>query len=161
MSLTDNHNTNLHDFENPQIFISKLHALREQLPHILDDFIKYYVFYNKNPDYPEYSQMIENIKGNLNTINSNLFILSNAVDVNTGKISQKLSGLNELIQKEKKVNRELKRKLGIIEQQIDSTDEMIYDYSQIYDEGYLRNWALFLSILVSGLAISVVFKKNS
>ena len=161
MSLINAQNTNLNDFENPQMFISKLHALREQLPHILDDFIKYYVFYNKNPDYPEYSQMFDNIKGNLNTINSNLFILSNAVDVTTGKISQKLSGLDELIQKEKKVNRALKRKLGILEQQIDSTDELIYDYNQMYDEGYLRNWALFLSILVSGLAISVVFKKNS
>jgi len=161
MSLINAQNTNLNDFENPKMFISKLHALRQQLPHILDDFIKYYVFYNKNPDYPEYSQMFDNIKGNLNTINSNLFILSNAVDVNTGKISQKLSGLDELIQKEKKVNRVLKRKLGILEQQIDSTDELIYDYSQMYDEGYLRNWALFLSILVSGLAISVVFKKNS
>ena len=160
MSLINAQNTNLNDFENPQMFISKLHALREQLPHILDDFIKYYVFYNKNPDYPEYSQMFDNIKGNLNTINSNLFILSNAVDVTTGKISQKLSGLDELIQKEKKVNRALKRKLGILEQQIDSTYELIYDYNQMYDEGYLRNWALFLSILVSGLAISVVFKNS-
>jgi hypothetical protein len=159
MSLIDPQNTNLNDFEEPHVFISKLHALHEQLPHILEDFIKYYIFYNKNPDYPEYSQMFANIKGNLNTINSNLFMLSNSVDVNTGKISQKLSGLNELIQREKKVNRVLKRKLGILEQQIDSTDEMIFDYSQMYDEVYLRNWALFLSILVSGLAISVVFKK--
>jgi hypothetical protein len=103
--------------------------------------------------------MFENIKGNLNTINSNLFILSNEVDVNTDKVTQKLFGLNVLIQKEKKVSRELKRKLGIIEQQIDSTDEMIYDYSQMYEKGYLRNWALFLSIIVSGLTISVVFKK--
>lgn len=159
MTLIDTQNTNLNGLENPQKFVSKLRALHEQLPHILDDFIKYYVFYNKNPTYPEYSQMFANIKGNLNTINSNLFTLSNEADVNTGKITQKLYGLDALIQKEKKANRVLKRKLGILEQQIDSTDEMIYDYSQMYDEGYLRNWALFLSILVSGLAISVVFKK--
>ena len=159
MTLIDTQNTNLNDFENPKMFMSKLDALHQQLPHILEDFIKYYIFYNKNPNYPEYSQMFANIKGNLNTINSNLFILSNAVDVNTDKVSQKMFGLNKLIQKEKKVNRVLKRKLGILEQQIDSTDEMIYDYNQMYDEGYLRNSALFLSILVSGLAISVVFKK--
>jgi hypothetical protein len=76
MTLIDTQHTNSNDFENPKIFISKLHALHEQLPHILEDFIKYYIFYNKNPDYPEYSQMFANIKGNLNTINSNLFILS-------------------------------------------------------------------------------------
>jgi predicted translin family RNA/ssDNA-binding protein len=103
--------------------------------------------------------MFENIKSNLNTVNSNLFILSNTIDVNTAKVTKKLFELNALIKKEKKANRELKRKLGVIEQQIDSTDEMIFDYSQIYDEEYLRNWALFLSILTSGLAISVVFKK--
>jgi hypothetical protein len=159
MTLIDTQNTDSSGFDNPNMFISKIHTFRQQLPSILDDFIKYYIFYNKNPDYPEYSQMFENIKSNLNTVNSNLFILSNTIDVNTANVTKKMFELNALIKKEKKANRELKRKLGVIEQQIDSTDEMIFDYSQIYDEEYLRNWALFLSILASGLAISVVFKK--
>jgi hypothetical protein len=159
MALTDTQNINLNDFEKPDIIINKIHTLHQQLPHILDDFIKYYIFYNKNPDYPEYSQMFENIKSNLNTINSNLFTLSNSIDVNTDKASKKMFQLDMLIKKEKIINRKLKQKSGFIEQQIDSTDEMISDYTQIYDESYLRNWALFLSIITSGIIMSVVYKK--
>jgi hypothetical protein len=159
MALIDTQNSNLNNFDNPQQFINKLGALHQKLPHVLDDFIKYYIFYNKNPDYPEYSQMFENIKSNLNNINSNLFTLTNSVDVNTNNISTRLFALNKAIKKEKIINHKLKHKLGILEQKIDSTDEMIDDYSQMYDERYLRNCALFLSILASGIAISFVFKK--
>jgi len=159
MALVETQNINLNDFEKPAIIINKIHTLHQQLPHILDDFKKYYIFYNKNPEYPEYSQMFDNLKSNLNTINSNLFTLSNSIDVNTQKVSKKMFQLNVLIKKEKIINRKLKQKTGFIEQQIDSVDEMISDYSQIYDEGYLRNWALFLSIIASGVIISVVYKK--
>jgi hypothetical protein len=159
MALIDTQNSNLNNFDNPQQFIIKLKTLHQKLPHVLDDFIKYYIFYNKNPDYPEYSQMFENIKSNLNNINSTLFTLSNSVDVNINNLSTHLFTLNTAIKKEKIINRKLKHKLGILEQQMDSTDEMIDDYSQMYDERYLHNCALFLSILASGVAISVVFKK--
>ena len=54
-------------------FTTKLETLQNQLPAILEDFKKYYVFFKKNPEYPEYQQMFQNIKGNLNTINSDLF----------------------------------------------------------------------------------------
>ena len=43
MTLIDTQNTNLNDFENPKMFMSKLDALHQQLPHILEDFIKYYI----------------------------------------------------------------------------------------------------------------------
>ena len=158
MTSIDTQNSDLNDLVDPQQFIGKLSTLQQQLPSVLDDFKKYYVFYNKNPDYPEYSQMFENIKSNLNTINSSLFTLSNSVDVNTNNISVNLFALNKLIKKEKNINRKLKDKLGIIEHKLDSTDEMIDDYGEMYDERYLRNWALFLCILASGIAISVVFK---
>jgi hypothetical protein len=44
-------------FKNPEEIKEKIHTLQQQLPAILDDFKKYYVFYNKNPEYPEYQQM--------------------------------------------------------------------------------------------------------
>jgi len=158
-SVIDNPILNIDDFDKPENFINKIHTLKEQVPSILDDFKKYYVFYNKNPDYPEYSQMFENIKSNLNNVNSNLFIFSNDVDVNTENISKKMFELNVLIKREREINHKLKHKLGILDEQINSTDEMINDYSKVYDEKYLQNWALFLSIIICGYAISVTYKK--
>ena len=53
------------NFKTPGIFDEKLQTLNQQLPAILDDFKKYYVFFNKNPEYPEYQNSFENIKGNM------------------------------------------------------------------------------------------------
>jgi hypothetical protein len=151
-------NTN---FENPQKYVEKVITLQQQMRHILDDFIKYFILYNKDPTYPEYQTMFENIKSNLNSLSSSLFMVSNDIDVNIDNINKLYASLDVLIKKERKKNRELKRKLGIIESKTNSSNEMIDDYSEIYDIDYLRNWALFLSIIMSGIVISVVFKKQN
>ena len=148
----------INNFESSTKFTQKLETLKSQLPAILADFKKYYIFFNKNPEYPEYEQMFQNIKSNLNDINSQLFILSNDLQINTDKINEKLFALDVLIRKEKKKNRELKLKLGIIEHKNSAASELIYDYKEMYESDYLRNWALFLSIVVVGLTISKTFK---
>ena len=81
----------------PSQFTNKLETLQNQLPAILQDFQKYYVFYTKNPEYPEYQQMFQNIKGNLNTINSDLFTLSNSVQSSTDVLNTSLVELYNLI----------------------------------------------------------------
>ena len=96
MALQFNEDT-FNNIEEPIQFTTRLETLQSQLPAILNDFTKYYVFFNTNPEYPEYEQMFNNIKGNLNQINSDLFTLSNNVQVNTEDINEKLFILDALI----------------------------------------------------------------
>ena len=144
----------------PESFLSSIKTLQEQVPHILDDFKKYYVFYNKNPDDTEYNQMFSNVKSNLNGINSQLFTISNGIDSSTDSISKNLLSLNKKIQEEKNKNSELKKKLGILEQKNNSSDELIHDYKQTYDKTYLRNWGLALSIGFSCFLLTKIFRKE-
>ena len=146
------------NFKTPGIFKEKLQTLNQQLPAILDDFKKYYVFFNKNPEYPEYQNSFENIKGNMNKLSSDLFMLSNDVQSATGELNKKLFALNVLIQEEKERNRKLKLSLGIVEHKNNAATELIYDYKNMYSEEYLRNWALFISILLIGVSISKIGK---
>ena len=146
------------NFKTPGIFNEKLQTLNKQLPAILDDFKKYYIFFNKNPEYPEYQNAFENIKGNMNKLSSDLFMLSNDVQSSTGELNKKLFALNILIKKEKERNRQLKLRLGIVEHKNNAATELISDYKNMYSEEYLRNWALFVSILIIGLAISKIGK---
>jgi galactitol-specific phosphotransferase system IIB component len=146
------------NFKTPGIFKEKLQTLNKQLPAILDDFKKYYVFFNKNPEYPEYQTSFENIKGNMTKLSSDLFVLSNDVQSSTDELNKKLFALNILIQEEKERNRELKLKLGIVEHKNNAATELISDYKNIYSEEYLRNWGLFLSILIIGTSISKISK---
>ena len=147
------------NFKTPGIFKEKLQTLNQQLPAILDDFKKYYVFFNKNPEYPEYQNSFENIKGNMNKLNSDLFMLSNDVQSSTNELNKKLFALNVLIQKEKERNRRLNLGLGIVEHKNNAATELISDYKSMYSEEYLRNWALFVSILIIGISISKISKK--
>ena len=149
------------DLTKPQLFLSKINTLKEKLPSILDDFKKYYVFYNKNPEYDEYQQMFENIKSNLQNLNSELFMTSNNIEKDTENINDRLQKLNALIAKEKIKNRQLKRKLGIVEKEYNGSDELISDYKEIYNLGYLTNFALFYGVVLLGVVISLKFKPQT
>lgn len=150
----------LNQFEKPDTFKETIKTLRQQLPPILDDFNKYFVLYNKDPNNPEFENMFNNIKQNLNTISSSLFMVSNDVDANIDKINDTFKQLDILVTKERKENRELRRKLGLIESENNSSKELIDNYTEMYDIDYLRNWGLFLSSIVVGVYISKNFTFN-
>lgn len=143
-------------FKSSNEFSEKLNTLKQQLPHVLDDFEKYYVFYNMNSTNSEYQRMFENIKNNLNSINSQAFMLSNSVESEINDVNKRLISLDMLIKKEKETNTKLKLELGVIKEKENSADIMISNYKQLYDIGYLKNWAMFLSILAAGFAISKI-----
>jgi hypothetical protein len=153
-------NIDLSNYKSQDQFRESLQTLQQQLPAILEDFKKYYVFYNKNPEYDDYRQMFENIKANLNKINSDLFVLSNEVSSNTDDLNTRLFELDALIEQEKQKNIELKQKLGIVENKTAVADEMITNFREIYESKYLRNWGLFGCIIVGGLIIKNIYKKT-
>ena len=149
------------DLPRATVFLSKINVLSNQLPAILDDFKKYYVFYNKTPEYDEYKNMFENIKSNLNTTNTSLVKISDSVGSATEDINEKLEELNKLIRGERIKNVALKRLLGREEEKYNGAGEMINNYTEMYELSYLRNWAMFLGILVVSLAIGKVFNNNT
>lgn len=155
MTLIDNENAD-ETFKTPIIFKEKLQTLNQQLPAILDDFKKYYVLFNKDPEV--YQNSFRNIESNLTQLNSDLFIVSNDVHASTNELNKKLLDLNVLIKQEKEINKELKLKLGIIENKNNAATELLHDYKNIYSEEYLRNWALFVSILIVGASIAKINK---
>jgi hypothetical protein len=150
----------LAQFEKPDTFKENVQTLKQQLPPILDDFNKYFVLYNKDPNNPDFENMFNNIKQNLNTIGSSLFMVSNDLDTNIDNINATYKKLDILIVKERKRNRELRRKLGLVERENDSSKELIDNYNEMYDMDYLRNWGLFLSTIVVGVYISKNFNLN-
>lgn len=160
MSRQNIQNFNSNNLVRPNYFREKIRILQEQLPSILDDFKKYYVFYNKNPDFDEYKNMFENMKTNLENLSSQLFSLSNKVDVNTEEINRNLRRLNLLITEERRKNRRLKTRLGIVDSKYDGSHEMINDYNKMYDNDYLKNWALFLGIIISCTILGINFRKK-
>lgn len=148
------------DFMNPEQFNEKLNELNGAVNLILDEFKKVYVISKMNPTNEEYQQQYANIVSGLNQIQSNLFSKSNDVQVNINNISKAMLALDFQIKQEREKNKELKRKLGIIENKTNASSEMINNYTQIYDERYLRNWALGLSTIICMITIGSLYKKQ-
>jgi hypothetical protein len=142
-------------------YTNRLETLKSQMPAILNDYNKYYILYNKDTKNEENKRLFNNINNNLVSVNSNLTILSNDVQAETNKINTELISLNSLIEEEKTTYKNLISKLGIVEHKNNATTELISDYKQMYEYGYLRNWGLFFSIVLAGYTISKVFTNNT
>ena len=124
-----------------------LTSIKQQIPSIIDDFTKYYIFYNKNPEYDEYQRLYYNIKDNMDNLESQVKKTSVSIDEETGKLNEILKTVNGKINKERNKNRQLKRRLGLAENEFNGADEMVRDYTTVYDAGYTRNWSLILGII--------------
>jgi hypothetical protein len=142
---------------NPSEFREKLQTIKEKTPHILAEFKNVFVLYNKNPEYTDYQQMFANIQANVTNINSQLFTDLNDVQFNIDELNKNIFCLNGLIVKEKNKNKKFKELSGIIEEKNNAASELIYDYKKIYEEGYLRNWGLIISIIIIGFAVKNIY----
>ena len=160
MDLHDKINkTNILDsFPQPKFFLTQLHTIQSKIEPILDDFNKYYVFYNMNPQISENERMFENIKENIQELYTGLKKISDDVDKNVIIINTDYLKLNKLIEILKKRNAILKKKLGIVENTYDGSDTMIDNYKDIYNLQYLKNFSLGLGIIFSLVLISKLFK---
>ena len=148
------------DTKKSETYLNKLNELNGSVNLLLDEFKQVYVMYKMYPTNEEIQQQYQNMILNIEKIQSDLFSISNNVQVDINTINTLLLQLNTLIKKEKETNTEFKKQLGIVESTNNSAYEMINDYKEIYNIKYLRNWALILSTFLSIYTISIVFKKQ-
>lgn len=154
-------NENYEDnFTKIEQYEKKLYELDSGINLLLDEFKKLYVIKNMHPNNDEYSNHYDNVINNLASVLSKLFGVSNDVQVNIDNINKKMFELDVLIRQERDKNKELKKKLGIVENKNNAASEMINDYKDIYNKKYLRNWSLLLSSVLCLLAIGTIYKKQ-
>jgi hypothetical protein len=139
----------------------KINTIEEKLPAILDDFKKYYVFFNKNPTYNEYQQIYQNLKNELDSINGELLKVHNDLGANTQKISDSLVEVNILIEKERVRNIALKGIERGVNNKYTGSTTMIHEYKQIYNENYFNNVFIFIGIIIAIVSLVKVFTGKS
>lgn len=154
----ENKDINL-SFKKPEDYTNKLDELNGGVDLLLDEFKKIYVLSKMHPNNEDIQTRYQNMVSNINQLQAKLFSVSNDVQVNINNINTKLLELDRVIRIEKGINKELRKKLGMIEDKNNSASEMIDDYREIYDIKYLRNWGLFLSTIICIFTITAVYKK--
>jgi predicted nucleic acid-binding Zn-ribbon protein len=133
---------------NADKYKEELNVLNEKFYSILDDFKKYYIFFNKNPEVDEYQQMFSNIKDNIESINSKLFTINTNLQQTIDDINIKIQQINVEIQKEKTKNTELKNNVGIINNKRTSSGILIDNYKELYNNTYYFNITIVFGILI-------------
>ena len=148
------------NFTKTDKYKEKIDELDSGINLLLDEFKKLYVITKMHPTNEEYQIQYQNIIDNLATVLSKLFSVSNDVQINIDNLNKKLFEFDILIREERDKNKDLKKKLGIVENKSNAASEMISDYKDIYDKRYLRNWSLLLSSILCIVVIGTVFKKQ-
>ncbi len=148
------------NFMEPIMFHEKINEVNGNIGLLLDEFKKIYVLSKMHPTNQEYQQQYTNMTNGINNVQSKFFSISNDVQKNIDILNKSLFDLDIEIKREREKNEELKRKIGIVENKSNAASEMINDYTRIYDERYLRNWALGLSTLICIISIGTLFQKQ-
>lgn len=148
------------NFTEPKKLTEQLDVLNGSIELLLNEFKKAFVLSRMYPENQEVQQQFSNMENQMNTIKSKMFTTLNEVEVNIDELNKKLLKLNVEIKKERRQNSILKKKLGMLENESNAASEMINDYNLIYDQRYLRNWALGLSTVICIATIGILFKKQ-
>ena len=128
----------------------------------LDEFKKYYVYYNKNPEVNEYQNFFNTSITQLQGLNSDIFLITNNIQKKIQDLNIEMKAVSNNLNNEKELNSELLSLINNIQTTEDGSSIMIGDAKEEYNRQYYKNWELFIGIIVFvGITIKMLKKSNS
>ena len=143
-------------------FDEKIKGIKNSFFSALDDFKKYYVFYNKNPEVDEYQNFFSTSKGQLQGLNSDIFLITNNIQKNIKDLDTEMATISNKLKDEKNLNSELLSVKNNIRTTKDGSAIMIDDAKDEYNMQYYKNWELFIGVIFfTGISIKIFNKPSN
>jgi hypothetical protein len=136
----------------------KINTIIRQFFSALDDFKKYYVYYNKNPEVNEFQNFYANSKGQLQTLSKDMFLVTNEIDKRIEALDLQVRASSMQLEDEKKLNVELMKLFKDIQNTHVGSEILIDDSKEIYNAQYYYNWELLIGVLVTSGLLFYIFK---
>ena len=137
----------------------KIDNLKSKFFSVLDDYKKYYVYYNKNPEVNEFQNYYSNSKNQLQIISKKLYSITDEIKANIEKLDKDMLLVAKNLEEEKDKN----AKLTILYNNLDNTQNgseiLITDTKSEYNKQYYTNINMFIGILIISSLLLVTFKK--
>jgi predicted RNase H-like nuclease (RuvC/YqgF family) len=140
-------------------FNEQIDTIKSQFFSALDDFKKYYVYYNKNPEVNEFENYYTNSKNQLQNMNRDLFLLTNNIDKQIEILDEQISSISIELNEEKELNKELMKLVNELKNTQSGSEVLIDDSKRQYNEQYWKNWEIFIGIIIIGMFIGKSIKK--
>ena len=142
-------------------FNEKIVTIKSQFFSALDDFKKYYVYFNKNPEVDEFQSYYANSKGQLQTMNRNMFLLTNNIEKNIEILNKKVLLLSIKLNNEKELNKKMTGLINNLENTQNGSEILIDDSETKYNIQYYKNVEIFVGILIICGLMSKIFKNQA
>ena len=138
-------------------FNEQIDNIKSQFFSALDDFNKYYVYYNKNPEVNEFQNYYENSKSQLQTMSKDLFLTTNNIDKNIEDLDNEMTNISIQLENEKKINKEMSELINNLQNTQNGSEILIDDSKTKYNIQYYKNLEIFIGILIiSGFLTKLV-----
>ena len=141
----------------PAFFYEKIDTISNQFTSTLDAFASSYMNYSKNPEYNEYAQIYANNKGNIQSLNAELFVTTNDLQSNIDNLINVISNLNSKITVEKTKHTQLQTTLAQLEGRGNSSSVLIDNSKELYKVQYISNITIVLGIFFTLWLLFYIF----
>jgi len=129
-------------------FREKIQTLNDQFPLILMDYkINYYLYSKDNKDQTKlnaYNTSNAQVANGIRDMRG----ITETLTVQNYEFVAVISQFNTLIEDEQKKNTKLKDKIETMKNVNNGSTTLISDYKENYNETNMRNWAMFIGIIV-------------
>jgi len=139
-------------------FDEKINIIKTQFFSALDDFKKYYVYYNKNPEVNEFQNYYTNSKSQLQSMSRDLFLTTNNINKYIENLDKNMSSIGVKLEDEKKLNQELMKKLSNLENTQNGSEILIDNSKDTYNKQYYYNWEMFIGVIIISKILINLFK---
>jgi hypothetical protein len=144
-----------------QIFADKINNIQTTFFSALDDFKKYYVYFNKNPEVNEFQNYYANSKGQLQTMSRDMLVTTNNIEKNIEDLNIQMETVSLKLEDEKKLNGELIKLISGLENTQNGSVMLIDDSKEEYNIQYFKNWQYIISIIILSFTIGIASRKSN
>ena len=138
----------------------KINGLESQFFSVLEDFKKYYVYYNKNPEVNEFQNYYSESKSQLQKISKNIINITNEIHKKIETLDEKMTKISKIINKDKQTLTELE----LLKKQLENTENgseiLIDDTKTEYNKQYYININLLVGISLISIMMIRLFRKQ-
>lgn len=139
-------------------FDEKIETIKSQFFSALDDFKKYYVYFNKNPEVNEFQNYYADSKGHLQTLSSDLFVTTNNISKKIEMLDEQMKTTSTKLEEEKKLNIELVKLMKNLINTKNGSEVLIDNSKEEYNNQYYYNVELIIGVLITSGLLYYLFK---
>jgi hypothetical protein len=136
-----------------QIFTNEINTIAATFFSALDDFKKYYVYYNKNPEVNEFQNYYENSKNQLQNMSRNMLAITSSIEKHIEELNSQMINVSTQLEEEKHKNSELTLLLSGLENAQNGSKILITDSKKEYNNQYFYNLQFIISIIIIAYTI--------